>query len=239
MSKRRHISDGQRERVFAMTGGACFYCGYAATCLDHIMPHSYVANDTDDNLVPACDICNSIAGNQHFASLQAKKEYILAERASAKWQRKIGRMVVTVVRPAATGMPPAEPEPKAAPAPTPRTSNRRKSKPPKRFKSQPKVTKEPVVVVEQPEFSAHVEYLEDRPDYATILIEDLIEHMDDLTDEDADRLMEALIMRGMDHAGKPGPEKQFGPDLALAMKYAGGPVVYGRNEYGQVERVVL
>lgn len=95
---RHHISQSQRDRIFASTGGACYYCGYAATCLDHIVPHSYVANDTDANLVPACDICNKIAGNKHFASLHAKQKYILDERVSEHWQRKIGRMIVTVIR---------------------------------------------------------------------------------------------------------------------------------------------
>jgi hypothetical protein len=92
MSKRRKISQGKHDEIMAQTGGACFYCGYAANCIDHIIPRSWGANDSERNLVPACDICNSIASNKHFDNLNAKKEFILSERASLKWRRRISAM---------------------------------------------------------------------------------------------------------------------------------------------------
>lgn len=94
---RRRISQGKRDAIMAKTGGACYYCGYAATDIDHIAPHSYVANDTEQNLIPACSICNGIAGNKHFKSLSAKKKYIKQVRKSERWRRKLARMVVTLI----------------------------------------------------------------------------------------------------------------------------------------------
>ena len=83
-----------------MTGGACYYCGFAAEDIEHVIPYAYSADNSLDNLVPSCSICNSIAGSQVFASLQSKKDYILTERNSVHWKRKLGRMVRTVVTPA-------------------------------------------------------------------------------------------------------------------------------------------
>ena len=97
--KRRKVSDGKRAQVFAMTAGACYYCGYAAEDVEHITPYAYSADNGIGNLVPSCSICNSIAGSNVFASLQEKKEYILAERASLKWRRKLSRMIKTIVNP--------------------------------------------------------------------------------------------------------------------------------------------
>lgn len=111
---RRKIAQGKRNRIMEQTGGACFYCGYAANAVDHLVPHSYNANDSESNLVPVCGVCNSIAGNRHFNNLFDKKEYILAQRETLKWKRRIGRMVVSVVgvSPAPMTMPKEELEEK-------------------------------------------------------------------------------------------------------------------------------
>lgn len=112
---RPKISNAVREEVFASTGGACYYCGALATDLDHFVPRSYIANDTARNLVPACSICNSIASNKHFKTRADKKAYILDQRASEKWQRRLARMEVTLVtvdqrgRPIGVVVPPKEP----------------------------------------------------------------------------------------------------------------------------------
>lgn len=98
--KRRKVSEGKRAQVFAMTAGACYYCGFAAEDVEHIIPYAYSADNGIGNLVPSCSICNSIAGSQVFASLQAKKDYILGQRNSLHWKRKIGRMVRTIITPA-------------------------------------------------------------------------------------------------------------------------------------------
>lgn len=240
--QRRQISDGKRERIFAMTAGACYYCGYAATCLDHIVPYSYVANDTDDNLVPACDICNSIASNQHFDNLQAKKEYILEQRATPHWQNRLARMVVTVIQPAASGMPPAEPEPK--PEPVARVSKRKKPEPVARVssKAKPKTLKRqpasPVKAKPAPGLT-HIDYLEDRPDYTTILVDDLIDYLDDLTGDDTDRLLDALMLhrKQLREDAEAQAVSKLTPDQIR--EYNQRPVVYGRNRHGQIERMVL
>lgn len=107
--KRKHLSQSKRERILDELGGACYYCGYYATTVDHVIPHSWNANDSESNLIPACNICNSIASNKHFENLQAKKEYILSERSSLKWKRKLSGMTKTIIRPS-MAMPKEEPE---------------------------------------------------------------------------------------------------------------------------------
>lgn len=233
--QRHHISDGQRERIFAMTAGACFYCGYAATCLDHIVPHSYVANDTDDNLVPACDICNRIASNQHFPSLQAKKEYILAERASAKWQNRIARMVVTVVQP-----------PLIEPAKSPKPKALRTARPPKTSKPKPKPLSRSKSTAPAPRTNAQAaeqeptwQYVEDAPDYIQGLVDELIEHADAMTDDQIDTLMSVLIGQHKSAVGLKAAEAIYpgGPDAI--QRHNQRPVVYGRDEFGQITEIVL
>lgn len=131
---RRHISQGKRDEILGQTSGACFYCGYYADTLDHIVPHSYIANDSESNLVPACALCNSIAYNKHFDSLQAKKEYILKERGSLKWRRRISAMTVTVIQPATHQEMPKEP---TSPGPSKPSKPSRLPKPAKETKRKP------------------------------------------------------------------------------------------------------
>jgi hypothetical protein len=64
-----------------------------------------LADDTADNLVAACEICNSIAHNRHFRTRREKKAYILEQRASEKWQRRLARMEVTLITVDAVGQP--------------------------------------------------------------------------------------------------------------------------------------
>ena len=105
---RRHIPNSVKEEVFSQTSGACYYCGYAATDIDHVIPHSYVANNSETNLVACCSICNSIAANRHFENLQAKKNYILSKRNTLKRRRQIGKMIVTIIGTQVSSMPKSE-----------------------------------------------------------------------------------------------------------------------------------
>lgn len=43
----------------ALAGRPCVYCGDPAQTLDHIVPRSKGGPDSPDNLVPACQRCNS------------------------------------------------------------------------------------------------------------------------------------------------------------------------------------
>lgn len=236
-----------RAIVFDQTGGACFYCEKTvATDLDHIVPYSYSQDNSERNLVPACGVCNAIAGNQHFESLQAKKEYILAERDTLHWRTKLERMVVTLVMPD-TGMPAAEPaeDPKpkkkgklvvtateeeppfkkwTPPAPgAPKTARRGK----KALRTQ----QEALGDSQQPERGKDTmletdpvldDDDEDRyePEDMSKEVEYLIDMVDDLTDDEADELMSALIGRDM-----------------VKMRPQATPGTYGRNSLGQVVRI--
>ena len=68
-------------------GYMCFYCQIrVATSIDHIIPISYDEMDDIDNLVPACAICNSIAGNKVFSNVWQKRQYIL-DKIGKKYKR--------------------------------------------------------------------------------------------------------------------------------------------------------
>lgn len=83
-------SQSKRERILSEYNYLCVYCGDAASEVDHILPYSYKINNSDSNLVASCKICNLIAGSKIFDNFSLKKSYILGERKSIKWRRKIG-----------------------------------------------------------------------------------------------------------------------------------------------------
>lgn len=87
--RKNHIAGSRRARIFAKYNGRCVYCGDPANDLEHILPVAYRQDDTDENLVPACGICNHIAGPQVFGSFQEKRNYILEKRETLRWKRKI------------------------------------------------------------------------------------------------------------------------------------------------------
>lgn len=192
---RRRIAQGKRDEIMAQTSGACYYCGYAATCLDHIRPHSYIANDDERNLVPSCDICNLIAGNKHFDSLHAKKEYILAERDSLKWRRRIARMTVMVIQVEQPTPPTTKPKPVINKPPKPIVKKERIQR---KLENKPQAPPKPkpIIAKQAPPAPPQWSYVEDDLDYIQGLVEEVIENIDDLTDEQADDLMSALISRG-------------------------------------------
>ena len=74
------INRSLRERILERDAFMCIYCGDDATGVDHIVPRSWAHNDRDDNLVACCSLCNSLASNKMFDTLQAKATYIRAAR---------------------------------------------------------------------------------------------------------------------------------------------------------------
>lgn len=76
----RRLSPAIRQRILDRDSGLCGYCLNDAEEIDHIMPWSYRHNDSDDNLIAACWLCNHIASNKMFSTLAEKKEYILGRR---------------------------------------------------------------------------------------------------------------------------------------------------------------
>lgn len=61
-------------------GAMCFYCNVrVATTIDHIVPVSFYEDDSIDNLVPACPLCNSVASNKVFDNVWDKRAYVLSK----------------------------------------------------------------------------------------------------------------------------------------------------------------
>ena len=72
--KRKHISDGVKQKLFDYQKGRCFYCGnlfssslndkpFYTKNVDHLWPFSYSFNDDIENLVLACVECNTAKFN--------------------------------------------------------------------------------------------------------------------------------------------------------------------------------
>lgn len=193
MRARRKISDSRRREILGELGGACFYCGEYATEVDHVVPYSYLANNSSPNLVPACWICNRIAGNKNFDSLSDKKAYILRQRATPKWERKIAGMVRTVIVSAI-------PTPKREKPPKPKKEQRQKPERKRREirmtahepkPQKPIVDKPPKVEVENKTSSAPIYEYSERDMAIRFILSN------DCTNDDADVIMCALIDRDM------------------------------------------
>ncbi|MFA5376901.1 MAG: HNH endonuclease [Dehalococcoidia bacterium] len=71
-------------------GTTCYYCRKEiATTIDHVVPYSWDQDNDIENLVPACALCNALAGNMMFESVDHKRQYILGERKKRVNQRAI------------------------------------------------------------------------------------------------------------------------------------------------------
>lgn len=71
-------------------GPRCFYCRKEiATSIDHVIPYSYDQDNEIENLVPACSLCNALASNKHFESVEQKRQYILRQRSKRGNQHAI------------------------------------------------------------------------------------------------------------------------------------------------------
>ena len=53
-----------RERTLIRDGYLCQYCGADANTVDHVLPVSKGGTDEPDNLLAACNRCNSSRGNR-------------------------------------------------------------------------------------------------------------------------------------------------------------------------------
>ena len=76
------------QELIGMYGQRCYYCRVEiATTIDHVIPYSYDMDNTIENLVPACGLCNCLAGNRHFESVEEKRQYILKKRKEKNLRR--------------------------------------------------------------------------------------------------------------------------------------------------------
>jgi 5-methylcytosine-specific restriction endonuclease McrA len=90
-----------RERIMRESDGVCFYCGNAAITIDHVVPWSQGGSMHPMNLVAACTVCNSIAGERLFRDITDKLAYILARRAELE---RAGRNLVALAARGAVGV---------------------------------------------------------------------------------------------------------------------------------------
>ncbi len=65
-----------------IVGDRCVYCGFQATCRDHVIPVCYThikRTNREVELVLSCTECNTIAGDKIFDSIEEKRSYIHEE----------------------------------------------------------------------------------------------------------------------------------------------------------------
>jgi len=60
--------------------GVCFYCGNEAHTIDHVVPWSQGGSMHPLNLVAACQVCNSIAGDRLFRDITDRIAYVQERR---------------------------------------------------------------------------------------------------------------------------------------------------------------
>lgn len=71
-------------------GARCFYCRQeVATTIDHVVPYDWDGDNKIENLVPACILCNSLAGDKIFEDVEHKRQYILMKRKDRHSMRSI------------------------------------------------------------------------------------------------------------------------------------------------------
>jgi transcription elongation factor Elf1 len=78
------LTDKKRQEILERDGFTCIYCNETAECVDHIVPYSWIHDNSDDNLVASCNICNWLASNMVFSGLREKKAYIMGRRKRSK-----------------------------------------------------------------------------------------------------------------------------------------------------------
>ncbi|MBN1250083.1 MAG: HNH endonuclease [Anaerolineae bacterium] len=81
MSRQRGDYKYRWERLIEIYGTTCFWCGEeVATTIDHIIPVSWNEDNSIENLVPSCALCNLLASDKVFEYIAEKRAYILHRR---------------------------------------------------------------------------------------------------------------------------------------------------------------
>ena len=86
----RRLTRKQKDTILDRDAHICYYCGGIATVVDHIIPWNWAHNDNPDNLVASCALCNSIAGDKLFDTIEDKRKHILRARKHRHKQVKHG-----------------------------------------------------------------------------------------------------------------------------------------------------
>lgn len=83
----RVLTPRQKEKILEKYDFICAYCYGPAECVDHVIPWIYIHDDSEDNLVASCWLCNLIAGDKLFIDgFSTKRDHIL--RLRYKWIKK-------------------------------------------------------------------------------------------------------------------------------------------------------
>lgn len=78
MYYRRQTYRKHWKELISFYGSLCFWCREEpATCIDHVVPYSWDQDNSIENLVPSCALCNAIAGSKVFDGIEHKRQYIL------------------------------------------------------------------------------------------------------------------------------------------------------------------
>ena len=76
----RRLTRFHKDTILNRDAHICYYCGGEATVVDHIIPWDWCHDDSPTNLISACSLCNLIASDMMFDSLDEKRKYISNER---------------------------------------------------------------------------------------------------------------------------------------------------------------
>lgn len=91
----RSLTQREKDEILERDCYTCVYCNGVATVVDHVVPWSWSHCDDRDNLVASCELCNQIASNKIFASINEKSAFIKKQRSRRKFvnrdDKKIAR----------------------------------------------------------------------------------------------------------------------------------------------------
>ncbi|MCR4286905.1 MAG: HNH endonuclease, partial [Deltaproteobacteria bacterium] len=76
----RTLTPALRKKILDKYDNICVYCFSDADQVDHLTPWSYRHDDSENNLVASCWLCNIIGSNKIFKTFGKKQEYIQKRR---------------------------------------------------------------------------------------------------------------------------------------------------------------
>lgn len=77
---RPNLTQSRKEKILEEYNHECQYCYGPADVVDHIIPLSYSHDNSEENLVASCWLCNLIAGDKVFKNFNRKRDYIINRR---------------------------------------------------------------------------------------------------------------------------------------------------------------
>ncbi len=76
----RSLSPSAKRKILEKYDYCCVYCYGKACVVDHVIPWSFDHDDSEENLVASCWVCNAVAGDKMFRTFTAKSGYIQKRR---------------------------------------------------------------------------------------------------------------------------------------------------------------